>query len=104
MPTLQPPTHVFSEEGRIRRKRYLIATLVTCGALLALGITIHLIQLLDRGMDEMRSKATYDLTEMNSHVRAAGEEIVIQRAHEQVLTLDGRKHGVGIRATHDRVA
>jgi iron(II)-dependent oxidoreductase len=83
MPTLQQPTHVFSDEGRTRRKRYLIATLVTCGALLALGISIHLIQLLDRGMEEMRSKATYDLSEMDSHVRAAGEEITIQRAHKE---------------------
>ena len=82
MPTLQQPSQAFTAEGRAKRKRYLIATLVTCGALLALGITVHLIQLLDRGMDEMRSKATYDLTEMNTHVRAAGEEITIQRLHE----------------------
>ena len=60
-----------------------MATLVTCAALLALGISVHLIQLLDRGMETMRSKATYDLAEMDSRIRAAGEDIALQRLHEQ---------------------
>ncbi len=82
MAVLNQPTHLDSEEHRAKRRRYLSATLVTCGALLALGITVHLIQLLGRGMEEMRSKATYDLNEMDSRIRAAGEEIALQRENE----------------------
>ncbi|MFQ5469101.1 MAG: formylglycine-generating enzyme family protein [Gammaproteobacteria bacterium] len=71
-----------SDEDRSKRKRYFAATIITCVAFLALGIAIHLIGMLDKGMATMKSKATYDLAEMDLHIRAAGEDVFLHQKHE----------------------
>lgn len=65
-----------------RRKRYLSATFVICFVLLAIGITLYVVnQGFDR-MGDMRSSATYDLINESSHIRAAGEDLVLHSEHE----------------------
>jgi len=71
-----------SPEDRARRKRYLAATLVTCLALAFVGGTIHVVQLGASRMAEMRSKATYDLKDQATRVRAAGEDGALHEKNE----------------------
>jgi iron(II)-dependent oxidoreductase len=67
---------------RQKRKRYLTATLVTCLGLAMIFGVAHVVKLGANRMEEMRSKASYDLKEMDKHVRAAGEDIQLHRVHE----------------------
>lgn len=67
---------------RRRRKRYLAATIITCVALAMVGGSLHIVQLGAKRMEEMRSKASYDLGEMRTRIRAAGEELHRHRIHE----------------------
>ncbi len=73
-----------SREERAWRKRLLSATLVTCIAAAMIGGSLHVLKLGSLRMDQMRSKAGYDPAEMESHIRAAGEEIQIQAMHEKL--------------------
>ena len=57
------------------RKRYIAATLVTCIVVTMVAATMHVVKLGSNRMEEMRSKASYDLTEMEGKIRAAGEDI-----------------------------
>lgn len=68
--------HALNSAERAKRKRYLAATIVTCVALAMIGGSVHVIQLGANRMEEMRSKATYDLGNEKSRIRAAGEEAV----------------------------
>ncbi len=71
-----------SGAGRLKRKRYLIATLITCVALAMVGVSIiYVAQLSANRLAEMRGKATYDLKEERSRIRAAGE-VAVRRAGE----------------------
>ncbi len=73
-----------------RRKRYLSATFVICFVLLAIGITLYVVnQGFDR-MGEMRTRVTYELKDESSHIRAAGEDLVLHSVHEAE-----KKHAVG---------
>lgn len=65
-----------------KRKRYLIATLITCVALAMIFGVGHVVKLGANRMDEMRAKASYNLKDMNKHIRAAGEDIQLHRLHE----------------------
>jgi iron(II)-dependent oxidoreductase len=77
-----------------RRKRYLSATFVICFVLLAIGITLYVVnQGFDR-MGEMRTRVTYELKDESSHIRAAGEDLVLHSVHEAE-----KKHAVGYNAT-----
>lgn len=78
-PKYRAPT---SDAAREQRKRYLRATFVTCIAVAMVGGAVHVVQLGSNRMDEMKSKAGYDLSEMPSKLRAAGEEIQRQDLHE----------------------
>lgn len=77
-----------SNVERDKRKYYLVATLVTCIALIMIGGFTHVAQLGANRMADMRSKATYDLGEMATHIRAAGEDAT-RRAE-----LDGKNAAV----------
>lgn len=72
-----------SEAERVRRKRYLSATLITCVVLLMIGGSLHVVELGSNRMTEMRKKATYDLAEESARIRAAGEDIALHHQHEQ---------------------
>lgn len=65
-----------------RRKRYLAATAVTCISLAMIFGVAHVVKLGSSRMEEMRSMAGYKLDEEKKHIRAAGEEIQIQREQE----------------------
>lgn len=67
----------------VRRKQYLIATLVTCAVLSFIGGTVHVLELGANRMQEMRGKASFDVeTEERDRLRAAGEEHFRHAQHE----------------------
>ena len=74
-----------SDAERLQRKRYLIATLVTCATLVMIGGSIRVVQLGANHLAEMRGKATYDLKEERSRIRAAGEEAVRRAGEAKVV-------------------
>ncbi|HYA59419.1 MAG TPA: SUMF1/EgtB/PvdO family nonheme iron enzyme, partial [Burkholderiaceae bacterium] len=69
-------------EGRERRSRFLAATVITCMALLVIGGSLHVVMIGSTRMGEMREKATYDLREESSHLRAAGEDLALHERNE----------------------
>ena len=73
----------FSQLERIKRGRYLSATLVTCAALAVVGGSMHVIDIgHGRVFEEMRNKATYDLADMENRIRAAGEDSTRNKMNE----------------------
>ncbi len=64
------------------RKRFLIATLVTCLSLAVIGGSLHVIELGKKRMQDMRGLAAYDLSEEHEHIRSAGEDISLHEANE----------------------
>ncbi len=66
-----------------RRKRFGMATLVTCITVAMVGGSLHVMELGAMRMDEMRAKASYDINKMDSRIRAAGEELHRQEWHEK---------------------
>ena len=73
------------EAERLKRKRYLSATLVTCIALAMIGGSLHVVKLGALRMSEMRGLATYNLKEESAHIRAAGEDIALHEENEKRL-------------------
>jgi len=69
-------------QERARRARIISATLITCVALVMIGGSLHVVLLGSMRMDEMRDKATYNLREEQTHLRAAGEDIVLHERNE----------------------
>jgi len=72
---MQPPSPLLDSNERKNRQRYLGATVITCIALAMVFGTAHVVKLGANRMEDMRSKATYDLADMADHIRAAGEDI-----------------------------
>ena len=68
---------------RRKRQQYLSATIITCIAVAMVFGTLHVVKLGANRMDDMKARATYDLTEMKDHLRAAGEDITRHQAHEE---------------------
>ena len=68
---------------RLRRRRYLSATIITCIALVMIGGVLHVVIRGSTRMSEMREKASYDLREENSRIRAAGEDIFLHALNEE---------------------
>ena len=81
MTEFHSPPFNFAE--RVRRKRYLYATLITCLALVVIGGSLHVVAIGSSRMAEMRDKASYDLREENSRIRAAGEDIFLHALNEE---------------------
>ncbi len=71
-----------SAKERQHRRRLLAMTFLTCVVLVLIGSSIHVVMLGRLRLSDMRKLATYDLKEESSHVRAAGEDIVLQMTHE----------------------
>lgn len=84
MSTTLPGRPALTAAERAKRKRYLIATLVTCVALAMIGGSIHVIQLGANRMAEMRGKATYDLKQEATRIRAAGEDAMRRTGEAKV--------------------
>ena len=74
--------HVPTQAERLRRKRFLSATVITCIALVVIGGSLHVVRLGSIRMGEMRSLATYNLKEESARIRAAGEDIAIHEQNE----------------------
>jgi len=71
-----------SVKERQHRRRLLMMTFLTCLVLVMIGSTIHVVMLGRLRLSDMRKLATYDLKEESAHVRAAGEDIMLQMTHE----------------------
>lgn len=72
-----------SDKERRKRKRFLSATLVSCAAIAMVGGAAHVVDLgHSRIYGEMKNKASYDLADMESRIRAAGEDIVMHERNE----------------------
>jgi iron(II)-dependent oxidoreductase len=67
---------------REKRQRYLSATIITCIAAAMVFGVFHVVKLGANRMDDMKDRATYDLAEMDDHIRAAGEDIARHQQHE----------------------
>jgi len=76
------PRFQLTEQQRLIRKQYLVATVVTCIALAMVFGALHVVKLGANRMSDMRAKASYDLKDEDKHIRAAGEDIIRQQAHE----------------------
>jgi iron(II)-dependent oxidoreductase len=72
-----------SAKERQHRRRLLSMTFITCLVLVMIGSTIHVVMLGRVRLGDMRNLATYDLAEESSRVRAAGEDLVLHRSHEE---------------------
>ena len=72
---------------RLRRKRFLGATIITCIALVMIGGSMHVVKLGSIRMGEMRALATYNLKEESTRIRAAGEDIAIHEQNENRKSL-----------------
>jgi iron(II)-dependent oxidoreductase len=68
---------------RLRRKRFLSATVITCIGLVVIGGSLHVVRLGSIRMGEMRALATYNLKEESTRIRAAGEDIAIHEQNEE---------------------
>ncbi|MDQ6976411.1 MAG: formylglycine-generating enzyme family protein [Mariprofundaceae bacterium] len=66
-----------------RRKKVGMATLITCVTVAMVGGSLHVMELGSMRMNEMRAKASYDLEKVDSHIRAAGEDLHLQEWHEK---------------------
>jgi len=73
---------------RARRWRFFAATLVTCVALAMVGGIVHVLMLGADRLSYMKGKATYDLTEVDQRIRAAGEDITLNRKNEYRLAAE----------------
>jgi len=71
-----------SKKEKKRRKRLVMAVFLTCIAAAMIGGSLHVMELGSMRMDEMRGKISYDIAEVDQHIRAAGEDILIQAKHE----------------------
>ncbi len=71
-----------TKKEKNRRKRFAMAVLLTCIAAAMIGGSLHVMELGSMRMNEMRGKVSYDIAEVDDHIRAAGEDIRIQAAHE----------------------
>lgn len=76
------PRFHLTEQQRLVRKRYLIATLVTCIAAAMVFGALHVVKLGSNRMNDMRARASYDLEDEHKRIRAAGEDIYLQQKHE----------------------
>lgn len=76
--------NVPSPAERLRRKRFLSATVITCIALVVIGGSLHVVKLGSIRMGEMRALATYNLKEESTRIRAAGEDIAIHEQNEEL--------------------
>ena len=82
MAVTYPQRGALNEGERKRRRNYLAATLVTCVALAMLGGTLHVLKLGANRIADMRGKAAYNVAEVDQHVRAAGEDLAVNRREE----------------------
>ena len=76
------PRVQLTDQQRLIRKHYLVATLITCLALAMVFGTLHVVTLGSNRMADMRAKAAFDLKDEQKHIRAAGEDITLHAKHE----------------------
>ncbi|NOZ54385.1 MAG: formylglycine-generating enzyme family protein [Gammaproteobacteria bacterium] len=83
MPSYQKTRIQLDPAERLRRKRFLAATSITCVALAMVFGAVHVVQLGSNRMADMRARASYDLKDEVNRIRAAGEEIMLHRMHAE---------------------
>lgn len=87
MKTPPLPRNITPNDKKIRQ-RYLGATVITCISIAMVVGTAHVVKLGASRMEDMRGKATYDISDMPEHIRAAGEDITLHREHEEKRQAD----------------
>jgi len=73
-----PPT----PRQRAVRKRFLAAVVITCITAVMVGGGLHVMTLGEARLAQMRDKASYDVSEVNKHIRAAGEDLARHSENE----------------------
>lgn len=66
-----------------KRKRYMVATVITCIAAAMVFGVMHVVKLGSNRMADMRARVTYNIEDEAKHIRAAGEEIINHQIHEK---------------------
>ena len=79
----------YADDDREKRKKYLLATLATCIAIVFIGSALHVVKLGSNRLKEMRGDATYDPKLVANHIRASGEEIETHQKNEAGLDQKG---------------
>lgn len=80
----------FHEAGETeKRKKYLLATLATCIAVVFLGGVLHVVKMGENRIVQMRGEATFDPKTVATRIRASGEEIETHEANEAGLDKRG---------------
>lgn len=74
---------------REKRKKYMLATLATCIAVVFLGGVLHVVKMGANRIVQMRSKITYDPSQVKARIRASGEEIETHEENEEGLDKRG---------------
>ena len=83
-----------SEAQRHARKKYLGATFVSCIVLSLIGGTVHVLELGENRMKQMREMAAIDLENERDYLRAAGESLYRNTAHEH-RTIESSPYDIG---------
>lgn len=76
-----PTASQLTPQERERKKRMFGATVITCITLAMVFGVAHVVKLGSNRMDDMRARASYDLSEESLHIRAAGEDIARHKSH-----------------------
>ena len=76
-------------DEREKRKKYLLATLATCIAVVFVGGVLHVVKMGANRIVQMRSEATFDPKQVATHIRASGEEIETHELNEEGLDKKG---------------
>jgi formylglycine-generating enzyme required for sulfatase activity len=79
---MKRPNNSLPSSERVKIKRYLAATLVTCLGAAMIGGSLHVVDLGAGRIESMRKMVSYDIKEMDNHIRAAGEDITLHEQHE----------------------
>ena len=74
---------------REKRKKYMLATLATCIAIVFLGGVLHVVKMGANRIVQMRSEITYDPSQVGTRIRASGEEIETHEENEAGLDKRG---------------
>ena len=72
-----------SSSALAKRKRFLFATLITCITAAMVFGAAHVVKLGSNRMADMRDRVTYNIKDMDQHIRAAGEDILVHEEHEK---------------------
>jgi iron(II)-dependent oxidoreductase len=87
---MRSESHLHADNAeREKRKKYMLATLATCIAIVFLGGVLHVVKMGANRIVQMRSEITYDPSQVGTRIRASGEEIETHEENEAGLDKRG---------------